>query len=150
LYFLIFIFSFSIIGLLSSRYGNDDFTVLKDLGRRSNSLFLFTSLSYLIIFALPIALPFISRDIFFNKMLDIRSLLLSITCVILLVFSLVYMIRLVKWFFVENYRKTTGMNFVEAGFHISFIVSLVYVVLLLVFVNSFLEYLSMIVESLTK
>jgi NADH:ubiquinone oxidoreductase subunit 2 (subunit N) len=150
LYFLIFIFSFSIIGLLSSRYGNDDFTVLKDLGRRSNSLFLFTSLSYLIIFALPIALPFISHDIFFNNILDIQGLLLSITCVILLVFSLVYMIRLIKWFFVENYRRTTGMNYVETGFHISFIVSLVYVVLLLVFVNSFLEYLSLIVESLTK
>ncbi len=150
LYFIIFVFSFSIIGLLSSRYGTDDFTVLKELGRRSNSLFLFTSLSYFIIFALPIALPFVSPIIFFNNTSDIQCLLLSITFVMLLVFSLVYMIRLIKWFFVEDYRKTTSMNYVETGFHISFIISLVYVVLILVFVNSFLEYLSMIVESLTK
>jgi len=150
LYFIIFIYSFSIIGLLSSRYGNDDFTVLKDLGRRSNFLFLFTSLSFLIIFALPIALPFVSRDIFFNNTLDVRGLLLSITSLILMVFSLVYMIRLIKWFFVEDYRKTTSMNYVEPGFHVSFIISLAYVVLILVFVNSFFEHLSMIVESFMK
>ena len=149
-YFIIFTFSFSIIGLLSSRYRNDDFTVLKDLRRRSNFLFLFTSLSYLIIFALPIALPFVSQDIFFNNTSNIRGLLLSISCVILLVFSLVYMIRLIKWFFVEDYRRTTNMSYVEPGFHISFLISLAYVVLMLVFVNSFLEYLSMIVESLMK
>ncbi len=150
LYFIIFIFSFSIIGLLSSRYGNDDFTVLKELGRRSNFLFIFTSLSYFIIFALPIVLPFVSPAIFFNNALDIHDLLLSITFVTLLVFSLVYVIRLIKWFFAEDYRKTTGMNYVETGFHISFFISLVYVILIIVFVNSFLEYLSLIVESLTK
>ncbi len=150
LYFAIFIFSFSIVGLLSSRYGNDDFTALKDLGRRSNFLFVFTSLSYFIIFALPIILPFVSRDIFFNNTLGIRGLLLSISYVVLLVFSFVYMVRLVKWFFVEDYRKTTKMNYVEPGFHISFIISLVYVVLILFFVNSFLENMYMIVESLTK
>ncbi|MCK4895351.1 MAG: hypothetical protein KAS47_00980 [Candidatus Heimdallarchaeota archaeon] len=150
LYFIIFLFSFSIIGFLSSRYGNDDFTVLKDLGRRSNLLFFFTSLSYLIIFALPITLPFVSNVIFFNNSLDTRSLLLSITYVILLVFSLVYMIRLIKWFFIEDYRRITSMSYVEPGFHISFIISLAYVVLILVFVNSFLDYLSMIVESFMK
>ncbi|MCK5410095.1 MAG: hypothetical protein KAJ30_07505, partial [Candidatus Heimdallarchaeota archaeon] len=112
--------------------------------------FIFTSLSYFIIFALPIALPFISPVIFFNNTLDVRGLLLSITCVTLLVFSLVYMIRLIKWFFAEDYRKITGMNYVETGFHISFIISLVYVVLILVFVNSFLDYISMIVESFMK
>jgi NADH:ubiquinone oxidoreductase subunit 5 (subunit L)/multisubunit Na+/H+ antiporter MnhA subunit len=150
LYFAIFIFSYSIVGLLSSRYGNDDFTVLKDLGRRSNFLFVFTSFSYIIIFALPIILPFVSRDIFFNNALGIRGLLLSIFYVVLLVFSLVYMVRLIKWFFVEDYRKTTSMNYVEPGFHISFLISLVYIVLILLFVNSFLENISMIVDSLTK
>ncbi len=148
LYFVIFLFSFSIVGLLSSKYGNDDFTILKDLGRRSNFLFLFTSLSYFIIFALPIALPFVSRDLFFNYTLDIRGLLLSIFYVILLVFSFVYMIRLIKWFFVGDYRRTSRTNYVEPGLPISFIISLAYVVLILIFVNSFLENLSRIVESL--
>ncbi|MHA1345248.1 MAG: hypothetical protein ACTSO3_02500 [Candidatus Heimdallarchaeaceae archaeon] len=149
LYFIIFVFSFSAIGSLSSKYGNDDFTLLNDIGRRSNSLFLFAIIGYFIIFALPIALPFVSPDIFFNNTLEIHGLLISITCVIILVFSLVYLIRLIKWFFVEDYRRTTSMKYVEPGFHISIVISLVYIILLLIFMNSFLEYLSLIVEYLT-
>ncbi|MBY9001325.1 MAG: hypothetical protein KGD64_10445, partial [Candidatus Heimdallarchaeota archaeon] len=147
-YVIVFIFSFSTVGLLSKRYKNDDITKLKDLGRRSNSLFLFTCLSYFIIFALPIALPFISNNLFFANTSDIREVLLSINYSIMIIFSLVYMIRLVKWLFTEDYRRIVELNYVEPGTYISFLLSILYLVLTIIFINSFLENLSTIAELL--
>ncbi len=146
-YVLLFSFSSIAVSYLSKCFDSENIEDLKGIGKMRIVLSIIVSTSFILLFVFPVIIGFLTEILLF-KIISDYLILISVVYVLVLAFSSIYLIRVLKSLFFETFEKPYVQKTVEPGVHISLILVLFMIILLLVLNVNFLEFCSSMGESL--
>ncbi len=143
-YVLIFSFSISLFSSISKGFKTDDIDLLSSISRNSISQYVVNIFNFLLLFIIPISMFIISKKYSFASFYTPRMYLSSIFFLVVLLFSLIYFIRIMKLLFVVESKEKLDVQRIEPGTIISTLLLCVIIISVLILFVQFLEYCSLI------
>jgi NADH:ubiquinone oxidoreductase subunit 2 (subunit N) len=145
---VIFSLSFSLISSISKGFKTDSLEILGSLGRNSISQYLVNLFNIGLLFLAPIFLFILSEKYKFTSAFTPRMYVVSITIIVVLVFSLVYFLRLIRALFVSTRKYEIQLTRIEPATIISSILLCIIAVSLLILIVQFIGFCSLVSSSL--
>jgi len=147
-YILIFAFSFAVIGLISKGYKTDNIDEIKGLSKKSYLQSFLVVMSFIFQFALPLLVGSFASLFSFDNSWMAELFVISITILISVLFTCVYVIRVFRTIVLEYPSIRLKYSTVEPGIMFSLLLSLFFVVGLMIFSFRLIEFCIQMANSL--
>ena len=135
-------FSIASISAISKGFKTDDIQTLREIGRNSISQFIIVTVNILVLFIAPSSVLIISNKLIFPDFFTIRMYITAITLLLAMMFSLFYLIRLVKHTFFIPLKRRFEYDSPESAVFLASLISFVLIIILIVIMKQFLVFCS--------
>ena len=136
-------FSISSIGVISKGFKSDEIRILREVGRNSISQFVIMVLNVLLMFAAPSSILLVSQKIVFPDYFSPRMYVTAVILLLGVVFSLVYLIRLLRSIFFIPVLRSQEFSSPEPAVFIGSFIALILIVAVVIFIKQFLIFCSL-------
>jgi len=147
-YIFLYSFTSAVTSIISKGYGTTELNSLRGLGRRTYILPLLMLLSFILLFAFPIAIGY-QANLFNYSLMPSSFYFIMVLFDLQIVLSFVYLARILKILYFERRVPTIRFSAVEPGIYLALLFSLFLVIIFLIFSNRIFVFFFFMMEGVS-